>query len=64
VTFAGMFAAKEAIRKASHAYAAMPMSQIEIRHDEHGAPIVKGFVLSIAHTEELAIAVALHYEQL
>jgi holo-[acyl-carrier protein] synthase len=57
-SFAGKFAAKEAIVKADNAYRRVSFSQIEIGNDADGAPYFLDFVLSISHSDVLAIAVA------
>jgi phosphopantetheine--protein transferase-like protein len=58
-SFAGLFAAKEAIVKADNKYKKTVFNQIIITHTEEGKPLHASFQLSIAHTEELAIAIAL-----
>jgi len=58
VSFAGLFAAKEAIVKANNAYKNRPFNTIFIDHSPTGQPVYKGFQLSIAHTTELAVAIA------
>jgi phosphopantetheine--protein transferase-like protein len=58
-SFAGLFAAKEAIVKADNNYKKTPFNQINIAHTAEGKPLHAAFQLSIAHTEELAIAIAL-----
>ena len=62
--FAGLFAAKEAVQKASGA--PTPLSSIEIRHTDTGAPEVwlddmsaTTFLVSISHSAASACAVAL-----
>lgn len=62
--FAGLFAAKEAVQKASGT--SMPLSSIEIRHSDTGAPEVwldetsaRTFLVSISHSAASACAVAL-----
>ncbi len=57
-SFAGKFAAKEAIVKADNAFAGVPFSQIEILNDKNGRPCFSGFLLSVSHTPEAAVAVA------
>ena len=58
-SFAGRFAAKEAIIKADPARAALPLNKIEISVDENGAPLTEGCSVSISHSGEFAVAVAL-----
>lgn len=57
-SFAGLFAAKEAIIKADNAYRNTPFSAIEISHEADGKPVFGDYLLSISHTNDLAIAVA------
>lgn len=63
VHFAGTFAAKEAVRKATGIYSAF--NEIEIRRTGEGKPIVwmdgaedTSISISISHTDTLAVAVA------
>jgi phosphopantetheine--protein transferase-like protein len=58
-TLAGIFAAKEAIRKADAAMLERPFTQIEILPDEQGAPRIAGFAISISHSAGVAIAIAI-----
>lgn len=58
-SFAGKFAAKEAIVKADNGYASLPFHRIEILNTSSGKPQFKGFQLSISHTESTAVAVAI-----
>jgi phosphopantetheine--protein transferase-like protein len=57
-SFAGIFAAKEAIVKADNNYLNRPFNEISIAHLPNGKPFHPDFQLSISHTKELAIAVA------
>ena len=57
-SFAGLFAAKEAIVKADNSYINTPFNQILIDHLPSGKPIHSGFNISITHVGEMAIAVA------
>ena len=58
-SFAGLFAAKEAIVKANNAYIQIPFNNISIDHLPNGKPLHKEFELSISHTKEVAIAFAI-----
>jgi phosphopantetheine--protein transferase-like protein len=58
-TLAGIFAAKEAIRKADPAMLRLPLTDIEILPDEQGAPQFRGFAISISHSAGIAIAIAI-----
>lgn len=58
LSFAGLFAAKEAIVKADNSYQGVNFDTIEIKHDKQGKPVYKNFSISISHTEEVAVAVA------
>ncbi len=62
-SFAGLFAAKEAIVKADNAFKKVTFNSIVIDHFPNGRPFYNGFNLSISHTEEVAIAVAIHSQQ-
>jgi phosphopantetheine--protein transferase-like protein len=57
-SFAGLFAAKESIVKATAGGKIRSFSALEIDHDENGKPTFDGFDLSISHVNDLAIAVA------
>ena len=57
-SFAGLFAAKEAIIKAGNKHKNIPFNAIIIEHLPEGKPYHKNYQLSISHTKELAIAVA------
>ena len=58
-SFAGLFAAKEAIVKANNANRNKPFNTITISHDAQGKPRFPGFHISLSHTENTAVAVAL-----
>lgn len=58
-SFAGLFAAKEAIVKANNANRNKPFNTITINHDAQGKPQFPGFQISLSHTENTAVAVAL-----
>ena len=58
-SFAGLFAAKEAIVKANNANRNKPFNTIVISHDKQGKPQFPGFHISLSHTENMAVAVAL-----
>jgi phosphopantetheine--protein transferase-like protein len=58
LSFAGLFATKEAIVKANNQYKEWPFHKIEIAHDAQGKPIFNGFSISISHIENSAVAVA------
>lgn len=58
-SFAGLFAAKEAIVKANNTNGKKPFNAIVIDHQANGRPTYSGFYLSISHTGDLAVAVAL-----
>lgn len=57
-SFAGLFAAKEAIVKANNKLKTIPFHSIIIDHLPGGQPVFPGFQLSISHTNETAVAVA------
>jgi len=57
-TLAGLFSAKEAIRKADAAYMDVPLVQIEVLPDADGKPQFADFALSISHSGEYAVACA------
>ena len=60
-SFAGKFAAKEAIIKIDASYGEKSMNEIEILNHDNGKPYFKDFTLSISHTKHSAVAVALHH---
>lgn len=57
-SFAGLFAAKEAIVKANNRYKNKPFNTIFIDHLPGGKPVHSEFQLSIAHTDTTVVAVA------
>ena len=57
-SFAGLFAAKEAIVKANNQYQNIKFKDIVITHNAQGKPEFNGVTISISHTEETAVAVA------
>ena len=58
-SFAGKFSAKEAIKKADSSLKAASMTEIEILNDEDGKPLCNGFSLSISHSGDTVVAVAI-----
>ena len=58
-SFAGLFAAKEAIVKANNQFIGKSFHSIGIDHQPGGKPVYPGFQLSITHSDTLAIAVAI-----
>lgn len=58
-SFAGLFAAKEAIVKANNSNRNKPFNSIVINHDTEGKPGYPGFNISVSHKNNVAIAVAL-----
>jgi phosphopantetheine--protein transferase-like protein len=61
-SFAGLFAAKEAIVKADGDYRSRTFNDIEIGHSVTGRPTHPGFNLSISHAAGLAVGVAVRVE--
>lgn len=59
VSFAGKFALKEAIIKADNDYKSATFPEMEILNDNLGKPLFEGFSLSISHTTNQAIAIAI-----
>lgn len=57
-SFAGLFAAKEALIKADNTLRDKPFNQIAIGRSPQGKPLYPGFTLSIAHSNGTAVAVA------
>jgi len=62
-SFAGLFAAKEAVVKSHSAYRRSKFCDLVIGHDASGKPLLAGFDLSISHIDRFAIAVAVHAKQ-
>ncbi len=57
-SFCGLFALKEAIVKANSYYRSIPFNKIFVDHLEDGKPVFNGFQISISHSSNIAIAVA------
>ncbi len=60
-SFAGLFAAKEAIVKANSNFLSLPFTNIFIDHNDNGKPVFGNFDLSISHTEKTVVAVAIMF---
>ncbi len=58
-SFAGLFAAKEAIVKADNNLKGTNFNQINIQHQLNGRPFHPAFNISISHTGDMAAAVAI-----
>jgi phosphopantetheine--protein transferase-like protein len=58
-SFAGQFAAKEAIVKADNRFLHVPFNEIGLRYDEMGKPSFPGFSISISHSNGFAVAAAI-----
>ena len=58
VTLAGIYCAKEAIQKTSNI--AKKLHEIEVLPDESGRPKSNGYVLSISHSGNYAVAIAIN----
>lgn len=56
-TLTGIFSAKEAIKKSSKVK--IDFKDIEIKYDGQGAPYSSGFLISITHSKEYAVAIAI-----
>jgi len=63
-SFAGLFAAKEALVKANPAYRTRLFNSLTITHDQAGKPCHDGFELSISHTGSSAVAIAVRPPQI
>ncbi len=61
-SFAGLFAAKEAIVKANNQYKNSKFNQLIITHNAQGKPEFAGINISISHTNDSAVAVAVLIE--
>jgi phosphopantetheine--protein transferase-like protein len=57
-SFAGLFAAKEAIIKADNTYQSVQFNNIPIQHSSTGKPYHPAFFISISHTDTNAVAIA------
>lgn len=58
-SFAGLFAAKEALVKANIKLKDRAFKDINIEHDMFGKPTYKGFSISISHSSNFVVAVAM-----
>jgi len=63
-SFAGKFSAKEAIIKADNNYKNLNFNQIEILNNELGKPYFADFEVSISHSDEYCVAVAIKKQTL
>jgi len=63
-SFAGLFSVKEALGKADNSLRSLPFNQIIVRHDSNGKPLFDNYALSISHTQQFSIAVAVAQLQL
>lgn len=61
-SFAGKFAAKEAIVKANNDFKTKSFKEIEILNDVNGKPYFDNFSISISHEDDYAIAIASYAE--
>lgn len=57
-SFAGLFAAKEAMVKADASIRDRSFHLLEISHSPEGKPLTPGFSISISHANGMAVAVA------
>lgn len=57
-SFAALFATKEAIIKADNSYKKTKFKNINVSHNELNKPYFKDFSISISHTEDFVVAVA------
>lgn len=57
-SFAGLFAAKEAIVKADNRLRSLQFNRIVITRDDNGKPLYSGIQLSVSHTKDNAVAAA------
>lgn len=58
-SFAGLYAAKEALVKADASLAQRPLRELVLTHAESGKPVYDGFQLSISHSGDIAMAAAM-----
>jgi phosphopantetheine--protein transferase-like protein len=58
-TLTGIFAAKEAARKADPEMLRRQLTEIEILPDDQGRPQLPGFAISISHSAGVAVAIAI-----
>jgi phosphopantetheine--protein transferase-like protein len=58
-SFAGLFCLKEALCKIDDNLRKTPFNQIEISHTPEGKPYYAGYLLSVSHTADTAIGIAI-----
>lgn len=58
-SFAGLFAAKEALVKANYRLHKLPLHELSIGHEQSGKPVYGDYQLSISHSGDVAMAAAL-----
>lgn len=59
-SFTGLFCIKEAIYKANNqTFNNKNFHHIEINHEANGAPVFPGFIISVSHADDTAVAVAI-----
>lgn len=56
-SFAGLFAAKEALVKANNSLRSLQFSQLVFDHSAEGKPTYPGYAVSVSHTDTTAVAV-------
>jgi phosphopantetheine--protein transferase-like protein len=56
-SFAGLFAAKEALVKANNSLRNQQFNQLVFKHTEEGKPGYPGYAVSVSHTDTTAVAV-------
>jgi hypothetical protein len=57
-TLAGIFAAKEAVLKSSNEHA--NISKLEVLPNLDGKPLIEGYAISISHSKDYVVAIAIH----
>ena len=58
MTLLGLFTAKEAIIKTDNSLRLKLFKNIIIKHDQNGKPLFDGFEISISHSQNICVAVA------
>lgn len=61
-SFAALFSLKESIVKADNSYKGISFKTLNIKHSDQGLPLFNGFSLSVSHTKNYVVTIAIKNE--